>query len=253
MSCSNDMQIVKGLKFLKAYASGRSYVNADLNLILTMVNELDKNCDKKLKEKFNKNKYSKIFYKQEDLKTTVLKNEYKKDTLGQELKTFWKNNTDDLFQKNFNISQTKGKKNIAFMKGLLNEHDLIHCVNKLDSTPLAEVSVLAFAMAKGFRWSFFYILLASVFMSFKNSFGKKAIKGSLFFKIKYMPFISVIRLIKEAYLNGRKTQWFMTIDWREYLDRPFEDVRKELNIKDFPIWEDIKPNWYQLLKSYKTE
>ena len=214
MSCSNDMQIVKGLKFLKAYASGRSYVNADLNLILTMVNELDKNCDKKLKEKFNKNKYSKIFYKQEDLKTTVLKNEYKKDTLGQELKTFWKNNTDDLFQKNFNISQTKGKKNIAFMKGLLNEHDLIHCVNKLDSTPLAEVSVLAFAMAKGFRWSFFYILLASVFMSFKNSFGKKAIKGSLFFKIKYMPFISVIRLIKEAYLNGRKTQWFMTIDWR---------------------------------------
>ena len=247
------MQIVKGLKFLKAYASGRSYVNADLNLILTMVNELDKNCDKKLKEKFNKNKYSKIFYKQEDLKTTVLKNEYKKDTLGQELKTFWKNNTDDLFQKNFNISQTKGKKNIAFMKGLLNEHDLIHCVNKLDSTPLAEVSVLAFTIAKGFRWSFFYILLASIFMSFKNSFGKKAIKGSLFFKIKYMPFISVIRLIKEAYLNGRKTQWFMTIDWREYLDRPFEDVRKELNIKDFPIWEDIKPNWYQLLKSYKTE
>ena len=247
------MQIVKGLKFLKAYASGRSYVNADLNLILTMVNELDKNCDKKLKEKFNRNKYSKIFYKQEDLKTTVLKNKYKKNTLGQELKTFWKNNTDDLFQKNFNISQTKGKKNIAFMKGLLNEHDLIHCVNKLDSTPLAEVSVLAFAMAKGFRWSFFYILLASVFMSFKNSFGKKAIKGSLFFKIKYMPFISVIRLIKEAYLNGRKTQWFMTIDWREYLDRPFEEVRKELNIKDFPIWEDIKPNWYQLLKSYKTE
>ena len=50
MSCSNDMQIVKGLKFLKAYASGRSYVNADLNLILTMVNELDKNCDKKFKK-----------------------------------------------------------------------------------------------------------------------------------------------------------------------------------------------------------
>ena len=41
------MQIVKGIKFLKAYASGRSYINADLNLILTMVNDLDKNCDKK--------------------------------------------------------------------------------------------------------------------------------------------------------------------------------------------------------------
>ena len=61
MSCSNDMQIVKGIKFLKAYASGKSHINADLNLIMTMVNELDKNCDKKLKEKFNKNKYSKTF------------------------------------------------------------------------------------------------------------------------------------------------------------------------------------------------
>ena len=48
------MQIVKGIKFLKAYASGKSYINADLNLILTMVNDLDKTCDKKLKKKFNK-------------------------------------------------------------------------------------------------------------------------------------------------------------------------------------------------------
>ena len=245
------MQIVKGIKFLKAYASGKSYINADLNLILTMVNDLDKTCDKKLKKKFNKNKYSKTFYKQEDLKTTVLKNKYKKGTLGQELKNFWENNTDDLFQKNFDISQTKGKKNITFMKGLLNEHDLIHCVNKLDSTPLAEVSVLAFAIAKGFRWSFFYILLASVFMSFKNSFGKKSIKGSLFFKIKYMPFISVIRLIKEAYINGKKTPWFMTVDWHSHLRKPIEEVRQELNIKDFPVWEDIKPKWYELLTHYK--
>ena len=41
-------------------------------------------------------------------------------------------------------------------------------------------------------------------MAFKNSFLKKAIKGSLLFRIKYMPFFSVIRLIKEAYLNGEK-------------------------------------------------
>ena len=66
-----------------------------------------------------------------------------------------------------------------------------------------------------------------------------------------MPFISVLRLIKEAYINGRKTPWFMTVNWQEYLNKPFEDVRKELNIKDFPVWEDIKPNWYKLLKFYK--
>ena len=30
------MQIVKGIKFLKAYASGKSHINADLDLIMTM-------------------------------------------------------------------------------------------------------------------------------------------------------------------------------------------------------------------------
>jgi len=28
-------------------------------------------------------------------------------------------------------------------------------------------------------------------------------------------------------------------------------VRKELQIQNFPVWEDIKPNWYKLLKFYK--
>jgi len=245
------MQIIKGIKFLRAYASGKSHINADLNLIMEMVDELDRNCDIKLKKKFKNHPYSKKFYNQGDLRAEVLKKRYKKGTFGSELKKFWKENKEDLFKKNLNISKTKHKKDVAYMKGTLNEHDIIHCINKLDSTPLAEVSVLAFTIAKGFRYSFFYILLASVFMAFKNSFGKKAIKGSLLFKIKYMPFISVIRLIKEAYVNGKKSQWFMTVDWREYLDKPFEDVRKELNIKDFPVWEDLKPKWYELLESYK--
>mgnify|MGYP005660282813 CR=1 FL=1 len=37
------MQIIKGIKFLRAYASGRSHINADLNLIMEMVDELDRN------------------------------------------------------------------------------------------------------------------------------------------------------------------------------------------------------------------
>ena len=39
------MQIVKGIKFLKAYASGRSHINADLTLIMRMVDELDRDYD----------------------------------------------------------------------------------------------------------------------------------------------------------------------------------------------------------------
>ena len=245
------MQVIKALKFVRAYTFSKSYISADLNIIMDMVNSLDNNCDKKLKKKFNQNPYSKLFYKQENLKDTVLKSRYKKGTLGAELKTFWKNNKDDLFQKNYKISQTKGKKNIKYVQGFINEHDLIHCVNNLDSTPLAEISVLAFTLGKEFRWSFFFILLSSWLMAFKNSFGKKKIQGSLFFRIKYTPVISVFRLIKEGYKNGRKTKWFLTVDWHSYLRTPIEEVRKELNIKKFPVWEEIKPLWYELLTHYK--
>ena len=140
------MQIIKGIKFLRAYASSKSHINADLSLIMEMVNELDRSCDIKLKKKFKKNAYAKKFYQQGDLKEEVLKSRYKKGTFGSELKKFWKENKEDLFKKNLNISKTKHKKDVAYMKGTLNEHDLIHCLNKLDSTPLAEVSVLALSL-----------------------------------------------------------------------------------------------------------
>ena len=126
------MQIVKGIKFLKAYASGRSHINADLNLIMQMVDELDRDCDVKLKKKFKNHSYAEKFYKQGDLREEVLKSRYKKGTFGSKLKKFWKENKEDLFKKNLNISKTKHKKDIAYMKGTLNEHDIIHCINKLD-------------------------------------------------------------------------------------------------------------------------
>jgi len=245
------MQIIKAYKFLRAYTSSKSYINTDLDLVMSMVSDLDKKCDERLKKRFNKNPYSKLFYKQANLKDSVFKYRYKKGTLGSELKAFWKNNSDDLFQQNYNLSQIKGKKNITYLQGVLNQHDIIHCINKLDSTPLAEVSVLAFTLGKEFRWSFFYICLASLFLAFKNSFGKNNIQGSFLFKLKYTPVVSVFRLIKEGYRNGRKTKWFLTVDWHSYLRTPIDEVRKELQIKEFPVWEDIKPKWYELLSHYK--
>ena len=80
-------------------------------------------------------KYSKTFYKQEDLKTTVLNNKYKKGTLGQELKNFWENNTDDLFQKNFNLAQTKGKKIesvVLLIEGNLEIDKIAKLISKMD-------------------------------------------------------------------------------------------------------------------------
>lgn len=246
--------MIKHFLFLKTYYKTIQvdHSKSDLNLIMTMINELDKNCDIRLKKKLKSHPYGKTLYKQKDLKEVVMQKRYKKGTLGSELKKFWRKNNDDLFKKNLDISKTKHKKDKIYLKALLNEHDIIHCVNKLDSTPIAELSVLAFTIAKGFRWSFFYILLASFLLSIKNSFGKNAIRGPLWYKIKFNPAISVFRLIVEGYLKGKQTPWFMTVNWHELLDKPIDEVRHTLTIKKFNAWEEIKPEWYKLLKFYKT-
>ena len=247
--------MIKGIKFLKKYYSAVNTdpSKSDLNLIMIMINELDKNCDVKLKKKLKSHPYGKILYQQKDLREEVLNRRFKKGTLGSELKKFWKENKEDLVKKNLDLSKTDRTKDMVYLRAILNEHDIIHCLNKLDSTPVAELSVLAFTIAKGFRWSFFYILVASFLVSIKNSFGKNAVKGTLWFRIKFNPAVSVLRLIIEAYRNGKKTPWFMTVNWHELLDKPIEKVRSELNIKDFPAWEEIKPHWYKLLNVYKLD
>ena len=96
---------------------------------------------------------------------------HKKGTFGSELKKFWKENKEDLVKKNLDISKSKHKKDIVYLKAILNEHDIIHCLNRLDSTPIAELSVLGFYYCqRSFRWSFFYILLASFLLSIKKFF-----------------------------------------------------------------------------------
>ena len=57
-------------------------------------------------------------------------------------------------KKNLDISKSKHKKDIVYLKAILNEHDIIHCLNKLDSTPVAELSVLALLLPKVFAGVF---------------------------------------------------------------------------------------------------
>jgi len=245
--------MIKHFLFLKKYYKTIQvdHSKSDLNLIMTRINELDKNCDIKLKKKLKNHPYGKLLYQQKDLKEEVMQKDYEKETLGSELKKFWKENNDDLFKKNLDISKTKYKKDKVYLKALLNEHDIIHCLNRLDSTPIAELSVLAFTIAKGFRWSFFYICLSSFLLSIRNSFGKYAIQGPLWYKIKFNPALSVFRLILEGYIRGKQTSWFMTVNWHDLLDKPIEEVRYNLGIKKFTAWEQIKPECYKLLKFLK--
>ena len=148
--------------FLKTYYQTikTDHSKSNLNLIMEMINELDRNCDVKLKKNLKAILMEKHSTNKKDLKEIVMQKRHKKGT--SELKKFWKENKEDLVKKNLDISKSKHKKDIVYLKAILNEHDIIHCLNRLDSTPIAELSVLAFTIAKGFRsfstffWLVFY-------------------------------------------------------------------------------------------------
>ena len=98
--------MIKGIKFLKKYYSAVNTdpSKSDLNLIMIMINELDKNCDVKLKKKLKSHPYGKILYQQKDLREEVLNRRFKKGTLGSELNKFWKDNKEDLVKKYLDLS-----------------------------------------------------------------------------------------------------------------------------------------------------
>ena len=75
--------MIKHFLFLKTYYKTikKDHSKTNLNLILTMVDELDKNCDRKIFNKFKKHPYAKTFFKQKNLKEVVMQNQYKKGTL----------------------------------------------------------------------------------------------------------------------------------------------------------------------------
>ena len=66
--------MIKHFLFLKTYYKTikKDHSKTDLNLILTMVDELDKNCDRKIFNKFKKHPYAKTFFKQKNLKEVVM-------------------------------------------------------------------------------------------------------------------------------------------------------------------------------------
>jgi hypothetical protein len=66
-----------------------------------------------------------------------------------------------------------------------------------------------------------------------------------------MQYEDLCRLIFEGYIRGKQSPWFMTVNWHDLLDKPIEEVRYNLGLKKFTAWEEIKPEWYKLLKSYK--
>jgi len=247
-------------KFVWEYATHlQTDADPPIELIFKFVNTLDKKDTKLHIKNFDKLSVAKKIYNEEiSFLTKVSNQEFEKETFGYEFKKWYGNDNKmiDLFSISLNPFRQGRNKNTKFNKfaeATMLQHDLIHFFNGYDTSPVGEVCVLSFNLAQEWRKSYATILFASFLMSIRNTFlPSKYIKNTpLLTKLKYSPIWVYLRLVIESYRRGKKSRWFLAVDWDWYLHQPLETVLETLNLNHKPTyWEKVKPYWSLIHKHY---
>jgi|TARA_R100001143_G_C3355437_1_gene132019 ubiquinone biosynthesis protein Coq4 len=248
------------LKFIWEYAGYlHLYDIPPLEIIYKFINVLDKKDIRSIYYKFSKTKTSqKVF--ETDIATLdkIKTGPFKEGTFGAEFKTFMnKEGAVDLFNFGKWGDKTEGKTNIKkFFKHSVLQHDLIHFFNDYDMSPMGEVGVLSFNLAKEWRESYATILYASFLMSIRNTFLPSKYPRDLpwYIAIKYSALVVFCRVVVEGWRRGKRAPWFMDVDWNKYLDVDLQQVKKELQLKEAPkYWLEVQPIWNRVMNNYTQE
>lgn len=204
--------------------------NPSLDALFKIIKELDYKSDKQNIKKFDKQPISmKLYLEEQHLLDYVRTHEFKKDTFGYDLKEFWSDQSVDLLKEYASRIKTKDAKSKRFTDLFWMNHDIIHFINGYNTTPLAEVAVLSFTLAQEKRPSFILFILAGWFVSMKHGF---------------MNAIRYPRICYEGYKRGKQSEWFMTVDWKQHLDKTTQEVKELLNLDKPPKF------WNNFLKEY---
>ena len=108
-------------------------------------------------------------------------------------------------------------------------------MNGYNTTPLAEVAVLSFTLAQEKRTSFILFIVGGWFVSMKHG---------LINAVRYP------RICFEGYKRGKQSDWFMTIDWKQHLNKTTQEVKELLNLDKPPkFWNEFL-NEYMRLHNY---
>lgn len=249
------------LKFIWLYATHlQTDADPPIELIFKFIDTLDKKDTKQHIKRFGQMPVSKIIYNEKlPVRLQVKENDYPKGSFGAEFKK-WLGNDEyivDLFTVSLVPFRATRKKNTNFNKyaeATMLQHDLIHFFNGYDTSPIGEVCVLSFNLAQEWRKSYATILYASFFMALRNTFlPSKYPKGTPLYRIIVAsPVYVYLKLAYESYQRGKKSKWFLEIDWTSKLNTPLEEVKKELNLEKKPAyWHKVKPVWSILYKHYR--
>ena len=254
MSCGDDMQkLITFFKLCYKYYKAPSDTKVDLDDIFTFVEVLDKDVQQKHVERFRRLPIAQRVFTGESFESVLMKSEFEPGTMGHDFQAFMKEANTDLFKVSQNSMTFKNKADENYHRHAMLEHDFIHFIFDYETTPMGEVMVLSNSMAKAWRWSYFAILFSSLFMAIRNSFSpKKRLRyGSLWFRIKYLPVVTYVRLVREGYKVGKQSPWMFGVDIEKLYHIPTEEVRNILNIQPSKLWKAVQPHWAKLHARYK--
>ena len=242
------MSLKKFIKLSYKYYKGSADTKPDLKEVFGFIHELDKTRSKKIQMQWQQYPVAYKVYKGQSYAKSLKDNTFEKNTFGYDLQQWFKEDNYDLFKESIDTVITENELEAKFWEHHTFQHDVIHYLNDYDTSPIGEVMVISFNLAKEWRWSYFAILFSSLFIALRNTFTKGGWK-----KIKYAPIFVYIRLVLEGYKKGKKATWFMAVDFEKFYKLQTKDVKKLLKVEPSLYWEHIKPKWTKLHKHYKGE
>lgn len=113
---------------------------------------------------------------------------------------------------------------IIFGDRMRDSHDLWHVTTGYGRDGLGELAQLAFYYAQTRNRGIAFIVLMG---------ARKAHQEA--------PKVGIWRAVREGYRLGKKAKWFPAADWEALLEKPVEEVRKELGMGVPAIYREIEP------------
>jgi ubiquinone biosynthesis protein COQ4 len=107
-----------------------------------------------------------------------------------------------------------------FSKRLLDLHDVFHVVTGYGRDLVGESAVLAFTIPQTKNAGIAYLVLDALWNSGWNSDEGKVIRA--------------------AYLRGRRSEWLIDQDWEALFERPIDEVREKLGVGEPPVYEQVR-------------
>lgn len=109
-----------------------------------------------------------------------------------------------------------------FERRLRCSHDLWHVVTGYGCDGLGEMGLVAFSYRHIRNIGFLLIAVAAAY-NYKKQFPDRPIW----------------RILREGYRRGGQAQWLVAADWERLLPQPLSLVRRQLNIKEAPIYQGV--------------